>query len=659
MAADVSRPTTVSVNGSKSKAGQGVDLTKCHLCKNTYTAPKQLPCLHSYCEDCIIKNLKSALDTDSTAQLKCPICIAPLPDARTKDVNSLVNKLPTDHFISALMVQDVLKTKVCKTCQINNKKTDAASWCAYCAEAMCEEHAVRHNAMTPRDTHKVNAISEIEKDPSLVYPPTFCTKQKHGRKKLEKYCMDHKKLLCSDCRSLHHSECRVADIKHAVDAMKNTFGVTAVDKMKMEVANIIKNREQNITDLNNQKTQKEAAIKTLRDVINQHLDSLEVTLKEELSKAHAAEIEDMNKDIKSFKDKDATLDHYKILAEAVGRSTTDAQAYHQVEKLIEQVKILDEHVYHKKSMLSKSEVDIIPLDVTGNITQLAEVKVRQTKPKIEGKEESKVSVHTAHSTIIERERRNKFLALKFQCSFISGGISLNSNLFLVDNRGKELRSYTEYGKRDTTLTFSLPGNPFDVALLPQKKNRDVVAITFPKDNQIQLIEIGNISLEKQLKHFYKTTDKGYGLASTGTKLIVACKSKLDIWDITEEHKLMHEKSIPTKGDKVKYVAVADDSRIYYTDSSERGTLNCVNMDGVNIFQYSHKHLKLPMGVAIDSKGHVYVCGFHSNNVHQVSPEANLLEIMTPEDPHFRKPIALIPNAGKMFVSYENNAITLL
>ena len=656
--ADISRAGTALTDGGRSQKG-AVDLTKCTLCSRNYTAPKQLPCLHSFCEECIIQNLKSSLDADVTAQLKCPVCLSPLPDARSKDVNSLIQKIPTDHFISALMVQEALNNKSCKSCQINNKRTDAVSWCSYCAEAMCEEHAVRHNAMTPRDTHKVTSIAEIEKNPALVYPPAFCTKLKHGHKKLEKYCMDHKKLCCADCRSISHRECRIADIKHAVGAMKNTFGVTAVDKMKTEVDDIIQNQERSIADLNNQKTQKETAIKTLRDEINKHLDSLETNLRDELTKAHAAEVEDLNKDIKSFKDKGATLVHYKTLAEGVGRSITEAQAYHQIEKLIEQVKILDEHVYHKKSMIMKTELDIVPADISYQITKLGEVKVRQSKPHIEGKEDTKASIHTNHSTIIERERRNKFLALKFQCSFISGGISLHSNLFLVDNRGRELRSYTEYGKRDPTMTFSLPGNPFDVALLPQKRKHDVIAITFPKDNQIQLIEIGDISLEKQLRHFYKTPDKGYGLASTGTKLVVACKTKLDIWDITEDHRLMHEKSIPTKGDKVKYVAVADDSRIYYTDSSERGSLNCVNMDGVNIFQYSHKSLKLPMGVAVDQKGHVYVCGFHSNNVHQVSPEANLLEIMTPEDPHFRKPIALIPNGGKMFVSYENNAITLL
>jgi hypothetical protein len=49
------------------------------------------------------------------------------------------------------------------------------------------------------------------------------------------------------------------------------------------------------------------------------------------------------------------------------------------------------------------------------------------------------------------------------------------------------------------MTFSLPGNPFDVALLPQKRKHDLIAITFPKDNQIQLIEIGEISLEKQIR----------------------------------------------------------------------------------------------------------------------------------------------------------------
>jgi vacuolar-type H+-ATPase subunit I/STV1 len=55
--------------------------------------------------------------------------------------------------------------------------------------------------------------------------------------------------------------------------MKNTFGVTAVDQMKMEVDDIIQNQERSIADLNNQKTQKETAIKTLRDEINKHLEA--------------------------------------------------------------------------------------------------------------------------------------------------------------------------------------------------------------------------------------------------------------------------------------------------------------------------------------------------------------------------------------------------
>jgi hypothetical protein len=36
-----------------------------------------------------------ALDADVTAQLKCPVCLSPLPDARSNDVNSLIQKIPT------------------------------------------------------------------------------------------------------------------------------------------------------------------------------------------------------------------------------------------------------------------------------------------------------------------------------------------------------------------------------------------------------------------------------------------------------------------------------------------------------------------------------------------------------------------------------------
>lgn len=66
-----------------------------------------------------------------------------------------------------------------------------------------------------------------------------------------------------------------------------------------------------------------------------------------------------------------------------------------------------------------------------------------------------------------------------------------------------------------------------------------------------------------------------------------------------------------------------------------------------------------MGMAVDQRGNVYVAGHYSNNIHQVSPEGGLIQIIAPEDDGFKKPIMMISNGEKIFLSYESHTITYM
>jgi streptogramin lyase len=68
---------------------------------------------------------------------------------------------------------------------------------------------------------------------------------------------------------------------------------------------------------------------------------------------------------------------------------------------------------------------------------------------------------------------------------------------------------------------------------------------------------------------------------------------------------------------------------------------------------------MPMGIMLDHTGSLYVAGYYSNNIHVISPEGVLMKITSPKEAHFNKPIFLMENEGKIFVTYDKHKITSL
>ncbi|KAK3083467.1 hypothetical protein FSP39_023445 [Pinctada imbricata] len=74
------------------------------------------------------------------------------------------------------------------------------------------------------------------------------------------------------------------------------------------------------------------------------------------------------------------------------------------------------------------------------------------------------------------------------------------------------------------------------------------------------------------------------------------------------------------------MAVRDDTSLCYTVLFGR-ELYCITMDGTPVFTYSHDKLQDTRGVTVDHAGYIYVCGFSSKNVHQLSHDGKLQRII--------------------------------
>ena len=650
------RPTT-SLRGDDEV---GEELVICKICNRELTTPKHFPCLHTFCEACLNIHAKASKQSDESAQVKCPTCSVPAPESADTDPEKIVAKLPINNLLLSHVIKRQLKTKRCKPCQRRKKTSAAKSWCSECAEALCDECVENHASIQSSNRHLVIPITEAENNPFTMQRKILC--MDHPREEVTKFCMEHQTACCGKCKTGTHSQCTsFLPIDRAIEVMRKkqelTVLVSQLDTMSSNAEKIVTERKKAVADLASHKTEEEKVIQTFRTRVNEHLDTLEKALKEEFDELHEREINHIQQDIEVFEQKLHNIYYYKDLLDAATKNIPPLAVLTEGAKIRQQCQLLEENMQHRAGKIVRTQYEIKETDLVPKMPSLGVVEAKHT-----ALHSDRTIDHLQLSPrlpIRMSEKRHNFLALKYQSSFISGGFAMNKNLVLVDNKGREVRGYSETGNRIDTQVCPMYGNPFDATVLPDRKGNYMIAVTLPVMKTIQLLEVGAKSLSIMDRFHFKTVDQCFGITYIDGRILVACMKSIDIWELDAENRLMLVTSMKIEGERVKYICAADHNRVYYTDSDFKGGLYCITTDGSSIFRYSHKSLRVPMGIAVDHRGSVYVAGHYSNNIHQVSPEGGLIQIIAPEDDGFKKPIMMISNGEKIFLSYESHTITYM
>ena len=199
----------------------------CSVCMCTFTEPKQLPCLHSFCLHCLNRLQRKRTSSGNNVNvISCPEC---RKNFRIPGSGNL-SEFPTNFKINSLL--DVLAIKECNTngakCGNCDKRSANCFYCFQCCAFWCEGCITGHNIIRVNKVHRTLALKDFQDHDieEVLKRPAFCQKKGHEKEELKFFCKVCEVAICSACALTDHEghakmllEDGATERKHRIDAV--------------------------------------------------------------------------------------------------------------------------------------------------------------------------------------------------------------------------------------------------------------------------------------------------------------------------------------------------------------------------------------------------------------------------------------------------------
>ena len=222
------------------------DLT-CSVCLDRLKDPKLLPCLHTYCKECLQGILRKSRNESN---IQCPQCRS------THAVPSGgVNELPSDMVLANALDFHSLKEKEKSAqpipCDICTEDDPATTYCPTCSRFLCEFCSKAHKRQVDYRDHKTMSLGDLDAETIKGFErPRRCSY--HSGELLKLYCKTCHKLICRDCTLVDHHNHKFGFLKDVRPGIQKqveaSVEMVAAKRKELEthlefVKNIEKSRE--------------------------------------------------------------------------------------------------------------------------------------------------------------------------------------------------------------------------------------------------------------------------------------------------------------------------------------------------------------------------------------------------------------------------------
>ena len=274
---------------------------ECPLCLETVKNPKTLPCLHSFCLECLDELAHFARRQLQTT-IKCPVCQTSFPIPDTNTFAHLPSSFHLNRLVDVLALENGnVQAQKCNNCDENNLAT---TYCFVCQSFMCATCFQSHQRIKMTRSHRNVLINKLQPQDvqELMHRPGMCSQKYHEDQALEFYCEDCKVLICLKCSIVSHNRHLVTDTQKAAQERKMQM-TDAVAKVKAEILlyeNKIKRqtelKDKNIADIMNAERKMTDTVEKLIHDLQEHEKKMKLKFRdiyEAEQKQHATRLENL------------------------------------------------------------------------------------------------------------------------------------------------------------------------------------------------------------------------------------------------------------------------------------------------------------------------------------------------------------------------------
>ncbi|GFR30841.1 b-box type zinc finger protein ncl-1 [Trichonephila clavata] len=166
--------------------------TECGVCHETYTTPKVLPCLHTFCQPCLEKI------QENNDKITCPNCEQDciLPPQG-------ISGLLSDYAINNVLETSTLEGSPLSCTGCKTKDTHAVARCFDCANYLCGNCVMAHQYMHCFEGHHVVNLKEQSNKEEFKSDKLLCC-PRHKAETLRFFCRTCNIPICKECTATDH-----------------------------------------------------------------------------------------------------------------------------------------------------------------------------------------------------------------------------------------------------------------------------------------------------------------------------------------------------------------------------------------------------------------------------------------------------------------------
>ena len=544
----------------------------CGICREHYTEPKALPCLHYYCKQCI---LKLAMKTGFGKPFSCPECRceATLPEGGVDEFKTafFVNRLKTT--ISTMeRAQGKVEVK-CELCTLS--KGNAEAFCRQCARFICKKCIKLHKNLQIFLTHEVASLDDLKHgraNPIPVKEPSIKKCLVH-EKSLKIYCYDCDSLICQHCTLKNHRDHNFEFTKMAAPGEKTKL-LEVIEPLKdlhVELANAVEHVQTAKLEVESQKNATFNIIRTSFKELRDILDKREQELVDEASAIVQEKVNKLSVQEKSLSLASAEVQSVMDYTERCVRHCNDSEVmsmHAEMKKTIE--KKVEEHSKSGRSLEPVEEADMgVEVMCAEALQQLCQTRAIIAKLPIdpakcrvhleEFAEVGKIFKGTLIARLGENKPTNRMCKVSCQVKSLHNGVIAACNID-NDGLGRYSIQYTPIVRGRHILTVLING-------------QHVAGSPFPVFVSIHPTQLG-----KPVKVWNGVTNPfGIRANSKGELLVTEFGANIVKFDANGKK----EKLVTQKEFMLRCIAVDDEDNIYCTNQSNNKILTC-DKNGENV-----------------------------------------------------------------------------